>query len=247
MIGGCRGIIRQTAFCEGAAVEHTDSTDRLAEAGEQFNRSEGRKDGAKVASRLSDGLTILRESLYLRIHEDVEKHIGRDSMLSPVSEIKAQRLVITEIEIYQAVESTIGAKQAGYVKRAEDWYLPWLLWFRLGERGQSPEAKDRGNLYLSKGPDERRLAFMDVLAHALPESRKTPLVLFQLLPLAVRIATAIAFGDQVAAQGLRKEQAAILPAVADCRQCRGQVLDSAEQCRTCGNPLWKFQWLTMAD
>jgi hypothetical protein len=228
-------------------VEHTDSTDRLAEAGEQFNRSENRKDGAKVASQLSDGLTILRESLYLRIHEDVERHIGRDSMLSPVSEIKSQRLAITEIEVYQAVESTICAQQAGYVKRAEDWYLPWLMWFRLGQRGQSPEAIERANLYLSKGPDDRRLAFLDVLAHVLPESRKAPLVLFQLMPLAVRIATAIAFGDRSAALGLRKEQAAILPAVADCRQCRGHVLDCTEQCRACGNPLWKFQWLTMAD
>jgi hypothetical protein len=228
-------------------VEHTDSTDRLAEAGEQFNRSENRKDGAAVASRLADGLTILRESLYLRIHEDVERHIGRDSMLSPVSEIKAQRLAITEIEVYQAVESTVCAKQAGYVERAEDWYLPWLMWFRLGQRGQSPEAIERGNLYLSKGPDERRLAFLDVLAHVLPESRKAPLVMFQLMPLAVRIATATAFDDQKAALGLRKEQTAILPAVADCRQCHGHVLDCAEQCRACGNPLWKFQWLTMAD
>jgi hypothetical protein len=224
-------------------VPFVDPTDRLAEAAEQLNRHEKRKDGEQVAARLTAGLTILRESLYLRAHADVEKHIGADSMLSPVSEIKAEQRSIAEIEVYQAVESAMAAKAAGYVKDAEGWYLPWLVWLRLGERGRSPEAVERSTFYLSKGADERRLAFLDGLSRILPESRQAPLVLFHLLPLAVRALTASAFGDRSGAAKLRKEQTAFLPAIADCRQCRGQVLDCAEQCRVCGNPLWKYEWL----
>jgi hypothetical protein len=223
---------------------HTSSMDRLAEAAEQFNRSEGRKDGAAIAERLANGLTILRESLYLRVHEDVERQIGVDSMLSPVSELKTEHQVITEVETCQAVESTIAARDAGYVKRAEEWYLPWLLWFRLGDRGRTPEVVERGKLYLSKSADDRRLAFWDALSHILPESRRAPAVLFQLIPLSVRLLTASAFGDHGNAAAVRKQQMAILPAIGDCRECRGKVLECAEQCRACGNPLWKYEWLT---
>jgi hypothetical protein len=225
-------------------MDLTGSIDRLAEAAEQFNRFEHRKDGAEVAARLASGLTILRESLYLRVHEDVEKHVGMDSMLSPISEIKTEQRSIAEIEVYQAVESAIAAGDAGYVKSSEDWYLPWLLWFRLGERGRAAEAVERGKSYLSKNADDRRLAFLDGLARILPESRQAPLVLFHLVPLSVRVLTACAFGDRGRAVKLRKEQTTFLPAIADCQECRGKVLEWADQCRVCGNPLWKYEWLT---
>jgi hypothetical protein len=225
----------------------TDSIDWLVQAAEEFNRRENRTDGGVVAACLAKGLTILREALYLRVYEDVEKNVGRDSMLAPVSESKTEQQSIEEIEVYQAAESAVIAKRAGYVNQAEDWYLPWLIRFRLGERGRNAEIAERCKLYLSKGPDDRRLAFMDALARVLPESREAPLVLFRLSPFSVQIVTARAFGDRGAASRLRSEQTAILPAIADCRQCRGQVLECTEQCRACGNPLWKYEWLTAVD
>jgi hypothetical protein len=228
-------------------MERTDSINWLDQAAEEFNLHENRTDGAGVAACLSNGLTILRESLYLRVYEDVEKNVGKDSMLAPVSESKAEKQSIEEIEIYQAVESALMVKRAGYVNQAQDWYFPWLARLRLGERGQNAEVLARSKLYILKGPDERRLAFMDALARVLPESREAPLVLFRLAPISVQIATARAFGDRVAASKLRREQTVILPAIADCRQCRAQVLECVEQCRTCGNPLWKYEWLTAVD
>jgi hypothetical protein len=228
-------------------MERTDSINWLDQAAAEFNRRENRTDGAGVAACLSSGLTILREALYLRVYEDVEKNVGKDSMLAPVSESKAEKRSIEEIEIYQAAESAVMAKHAGYVSRAEDWYFPWLARLRLGERGQNAEVLERSKHYLSNGPDARRLAFMDALARVLPESREAPLVLFRLMPFSVQIATARAFGDRIAASKLRREQTVILPAIADCRQCRAQVLECVEQCRACGNPLWKYEWLTAVD
>jgi len=72
-------------------------------------------------------------------------------------------------------------------------------------------------------------------------------VLFRLVPLAVQIVTALAFGDRDAASQLRKQQRTILPAIADCHECRGKVLPCDRQCPTCGNPLWKYQWLVAVD
>ncbi len=226
---------------------NTDSINWLAQAAEQYNRNANRTDGIAVAACLSNGLTILRESLYLRVYEDVEKNVGRDSMLAPVSESKAERQAIEEIELYQSAESALFAKHAGYVNQVDNWYLPWLVRLRLGEQGWNDEFIKRSEIYLSKSPDERRLAFMDALAHVLPESREAPLVLFRLAPLSMQIATARAFGDRGAASKLRLDQIDILPAIADCRQCRAQVLECVEQCRACGNPLWKYEWLTATD
>ena len=103
---------------------------------------------------------------------------------------------------------------------------------------------ERIEAYRSAGRDQRRLAFTDVLANVLHESRKVPLVLFRLLPLSVEIATSLAFGDAQAASDARDRQLTTLPAIRDCSRCRGEVLDNGEQCPQCGNPLWKFDWLT---
>ena len=219
----------------------------LEQAAEQFNRHADRKDGAAIAACLSNGLTILRESLYVRVYEDVEKNVGKDSMLTPVSQSTAERQAIEAIELYQAAESALFAKSAHYLNHTDDWYLPWLVRLRLADHAWREELAERAATYLPKSEDARRLGFMDALAHVLPESREAPLVLFRLAPLSVQIATARAFGDRAAAAKLRGEQITILPAIADCRQCRAQVLECVEQCRACGNPLWKYEWLTAAD
>jgi hypothetical protein len=81
----------------------------------------------------------------------------------------------------------------------------------------------------------------------LREAQRAPLVLFRLFPLSVRIVTAAAFNDGETAQSLHAEQLSILPAIADCSQCHGGLLKPGAKCATCGNPLWKFKWLTAID
>jgi len=49
------------------------------------------------------------------------------------------------------------------------------------------------------------------------------------------------------ASDLRRQQVPIQPAIANCRECRGEVLQCAERCRLCGNPLWKYEWLVAVD
>jgi len=228
-------------------MEHQDSAARLAEAAEEFDRGEHRGNGAQVAACLANGLAILRESLYRRLHHDVETVLGTDSMLTPISDLKSQHQTTEEIEIYQIAESAAAAAQYRYVGQAEPWYLRWLARLRLGQRGLAAEVVERAESYLSAGADDRRLAFMRVLGRVLRESERAPLVLFRLVPLSVHIATAQAFGDHGTAAELRRQQISILPAIADCRQCHGQVLECVEQCPACGNPLWEFPWLTVAD
>ena len=80
-----------------------------------------------------------------------------------------------------------------------------------------------------------------------PESRKTPLVLFRLFPLTVRIVTCASFGDRNRATKIRNQQVSLLSAIIDCSQCRGIVLANGEQCPRGGNPVWNFRWLTATE
>jgi hypothetical protein len=223
-----------------------DFSRRQSEAVEEFNRHERRGDGLRVASSLASGLSVLRDSLYVRMHEDVERIIGRDSMLIPVSELKAQKLTKGETELYQIVESAAAAKEFGYVKSLE-WYVEWLCRLRLAGAETDPARCKRLAEYLADPTDKRRSRFEGALSKVLPESTRTPLVLFLLYPLCVQIATAQAFADHARASRLRQSQVTILPAIPDCRGCHGKVLENGEQCAGCGNPLWKFSWLTTAD
>ena len=228
-------------------MDATDLAERRAGAAEEFNRREHRADGIQVVESLSGGLTTLRDLLYARIHDDVQRRVGIDSMLAPISAEKSERITKMEIELYQIVISALMVKQRRYLSAPDDWYGEWLGQFRLGPLRSDGRVAKRLAYYRSKTPDERRLAFSNVLAAALPESRRAPLVLFRLVPLSVQIATAIAFGNAADARVLRTQQVACLPAILDCHECRGKPLDNAEQCRICGNPLWKFEWLTATD
>jgi hypothetical protein len=224
-----------------------NATDCLAGAAEEFNCSGGRNDGARVADCLSRGLRILRDAFYLRIHQDVERVLGKDSLLMPVSELQALRRTTEEVEAYQIAESAAAVGQSGYLGERADWYLPWLVRLRLGEHSSSSQVLARCLEYASRSDDQRWLAFTDALARILPESRQAPLVLFRLYPLALRIVTADAFDDRETAAALRNRQAATLPAILACRVCHGQILPSDEPCPRCGNPLWKYEWLTTID
>jgi hypothetical protein len=101
----------------------------------------------------------------------------------------------------------------------------------------------RVNYYASQNIEERRLKFVSVLQRTIPQSARAPLVLFRLFPRSVRILAAVAFADPLSAQKLRNEQIGFLPAISDCHECHGQVLDNDEICRCCGNPLWNYTWL----
>jgi hypothetical protein len=72
---------------------------RRGEAGTEFNQLACREDGVRFATSLGDGLASLRDLLYHRLHEDVERLVGRDTMLMPVSEVKTQRATKLEIEL----------------------------------------------------------------------------------------------------------------------------------------------------
>ena len=168
-------------------------------------------------------------------------------MLVPVSEVRTQRATKTEIELFQIAESAWAAEQHRYVRSETDWYVHWLGQLRLGaafaEAGNAGRVAD----YRAKSPDDRRLTLIDVLLKVLPESRREPLVLFRLVPLSVHLTTALAFGDQATAADVRRRQISCLPSIRDCHRCRGAVTDNGELCAVCGNPLWRYEWLTVAD
>ena len=91
------------------------------------------------------------------------------------------------------------------------------------------------------------MAFSNILAAALPEASRAPMILLKLLPLAVQAATAQAFGKSADAMQWRHEQNGNPAGIADCHHCHGILLENGEQCEMCGNPLWTFEWLTSAD
>ena len=211
---------------------------------DQFNRHEGRDDGLQIAGNLATGLRVVRDLFYTRIHADVERVFGRDSMLVPVSEVKSMMQTKREIDTYQVVESAADAGLNKYVSGVDDWFMKWLAGLRLAESAALPEVEKRIAAYKAQETEKRRLAFATVLERTMPEASKAPLIMYQLLPPAVSIVTALAFDDSARAQQLRKKQMGILPVISDCRQCRGGVLEPGMQCPQCGSPFWKYEWLT---
>jgi hypothetical protein len=214
---------------------------------EDFNRRGNRQDGEQVAASLDAGLSVVRDLMYERMHADVERVVGKDSMLIPLSELETQQQAETAIELFQIAESACIVRDADYAGAGDEWYANWLAQMRLRQRAGEPDNARQLAAYLAMHDNDRRLAFSDVLFKVLPESRQAPLVLFRLAPLATRIATADAFGDRKRATEIRKTQKTLLPGISDCRECHGDILDSGEICDVCGNPLWNFEWLTTAD
>ena len=216
---------------------------RRVEAAEELNQHSGRLDGLQVFSSLADGLTYLRDAIYRRVSHDVQCSFGSDSMLAPLSEEKSEKVAKVEIELYQIAVSAVTVEQFRYLADGWEWYVQWLARFRLGRAHAEPKLQQRLTQYLSKSVDGRRLMFTNILSSALPESRNAPLVLFRLAPLAVQIATCLAFNDQPRAMEFRRLQASYLPSIGDCRECGGRLMENGESCVQCGNPLWKFDWL----
>src|SRR5690606_506332 len=88
------GCTHERCFARGpirignTTVSQDRPIEPFAVAAEKFNRQSGRVDGAAVAQSLDAGLNVLRDAFYARVHDDVEKLVGMDSMLMPVSEEK---------------------------------------------------------------------------------------------------------------------------------------------------------------
>jgi hypothetical protein len=219
---------------------------RCSTAAEEFDRHEHRSDGLQVIESLCGGLTLIRDAVYARVHADVERRMGMDSMIFPLSEEKSERTTKLEIEIYQVVVAAGAAQAKGYVSGG-NWFRDWLAELRLGHVEDDSRAARRMSYYFSKSAGDQRLAFGNILATALPEASRAPLVLLRLLPAAVQIAAALSFGRSADAQQWRHEQVEILPSIADCCRCHGKLLENGEQCSMCGNPLWTYEWLTNAD
>ena len=199
----------------------------------------------EVVDSLRSGLTQVRELLTSRLHADVERQFGIDSMVAPMSlshEARQLQHASIEADAYAAVIVDDEVVRGGYVERPEEWFRDWVFQLSLGE-GWEARRNEHALGYQDLADKGRRLRFVSTLQRAVPESVRTPPVLFLLFPLAVRIVAAMAFGDSKRAQQLRSEQVALLPAIADCHECRGQVLGNDERCRNCGNPIWTFAWL----
>ena len=220
---------------------------RYAEAAREFDRHEQREDGSELVSALSDGLSTLKELAFRRMHFDVEELVGLDSMLMPLSPVKSERQAKTEIELFQIAESAMAAREHGFLKDNHDWFAGWLTRLRFGDDAGSKTCRRRLSDYADQSADDRRLKFGDILAAVFPESRRAPLVLFRLFPLAIHVATALAFGDHLAASELRSRQLFYLPVIEDCHDCHGRLLANIDKCPHCENPLWNYRWLTSAD
>jgi hypothetical protein len=227
-------------------MDTQDILNRCSAAAEEFNQHEHRSDGLRIIESISGGLTLIRDAVYSRVHADVERRVGMDSLIFPLSEEKSERTTKLEIEIYQIVVAAGTAGAHGYVTDGA-WFRQWLAELRVGHLDANSRAARRMTYYAEKSPKDQRLAFGNVLATALPEASRSPLILLRLVPPAVQIATALAFGKSADALISRREQSDILPSILDCDRCHGKLLENGEQCVMCGNPLWTYEWLTSSD
>jgi hypothetical protein len=227
-------------------METTECLARRTAAADQFCEHEDRKDGTDVTHSLSYGLTTLRSLFFKRIHDDVERKFGVDSMMIPVSLIKGETKAKAEIEIFQIAEVTAFVQVENLVTDA-DWFQTWLGHLRIGDGYQNEYVQHRLTKYRQLSNDKRRLKFSTVLERSYHEASRAPLVLYRLFPLAVGIVTAMAFDRHLKATELRSQQTNWLPAIMDCHECHGRVHENGERCQLCGNPVWTYKWLTTAD
>lgn len=220
--------------------------ERHQRAAEDFNEIQHSDRGAPLVESISAGLNLVRELSFLRIHNDVERYFGLDSMSVPLSLGDSEREAKVEIDVWQVIEGAIYAHSQGYVDDL-DWMRKWLGTLRLGRIMENDSVQRRAEQYMELNDEDRRRHFAQRLEHVYQEASRAPLVLYQLWPQSIRIVTAIAFGNVDDANKLRKDQAFWLPGIMDCPKCRGAVLDNGEWCGECENPIWNYKWLMSAD
>jgi hypothetical protein len=219
---------------------------RHARAAELLRQVAGSQNSEQIVESLSVGLNTIRDLLFQRIHNDVELHFGMDSMKIPLSLDQSEYNAKAEIDIWQIVEACRFAVQSGYVPDVA-WMQNWLGELRLGGSFTNGPVQQRIAEYLERDESEQRRHFAIALEKVYPEAYKSPLVLHQLMPHAVRIVVSVAFGATEEATRQRDHQTFLLPGIRDCQACRGEVLDNGETCVDCGNPIWNYKWLLAAE
>ena len=200
----------------------------------------------QIVTRLDDGLSLLRNLFYTRLEADVEQDFGRDSMLMPLSHAVTEHNVKGEIESYMVAEVLEEMALLGDFPRPAA-NRQWLTALRFDGRQDHAALQERAEHYVLLDGRTRQLQFSDKLEELLPQARHSPLVLYQLFPLAVKGAAALAFGDHLRGGEIRNKQASLLPAITYCRRCHGRLMEVDESCRECGNPIWTIRWMTQAD
>jgi hypothetical protein len=215
----------------------------LAEAAAELAEHGHSHNSIQVVARLADGLSLLRELFFARMHGDEEKLFTHDSMFLGSSSLKKEADANIEIEIYEIVEAAAAAR-AGQFTSDDHWFRQWLARLRLGIMADRPAVAERFAIYEGESTEARPGTFSSLLLQLLPESDHAPLVMYRLFPLAVVAATAIAFGDLSRAAEARRQQISWLSCIADCPICRGRLLENGEKCAQCGNPFWHYEWLT---
>jgi hypothetical protein len=202
-----------------------------------------------MVGSLWNGLVTLQKLLLTRLHIDFAAEFGVDSSLAPATAgeaIREMRHAAEAIETYSLVLVIDEVARRGYAKANVNWFRDWLLQLRFGDE-VVPTLVERMRSYDKLSDGQRRRLFASSLEQALPEARQAPLIIYRLFPRAVRIATALAFGDALRAREIRKEQISYLPAIGDCHHCHGLPLENGETCVECGNPLWKIKWLNATE
>jgi len=219
---------------------------RREAAVEKFSALSQRPDAPQIVARFDDGLTLLRNLLYTRLEADVERDYGRDSMLMPLSHAVTEHNVKGDIEAFMVAEVMDELAETAVLPRPGE-NRKWLLELRFAARQDRPALEARADHYLLLESRNRQLEFSDMLEAQLRPARLAPLVLYQLFPLAIRVAAALAFGDHLRGGEIRNRQVSLLPAITYCRRCHGRLMEVDETCRECGNPVWTIRWMTQAD
>ncbi|WP_182870697.1 hypothetical protein [Stieleria mannarensis] len=224
----------------------THHSSRHSQAAAVLDQVFGPGQGIGIVESLSVGLNTVRDLVFHRIHLDVERYFGMDSMSIPISLDQSEYNAKAEIDIWQIIEAAEFAGSAG-LNADPIWIRNWLGELRLGGSFANGPISQRVNEYAQQDDDSRRRYFASCLERVYPEARKCPLVLYQLMPSAVRIVVAVAFGATAQAAKQRDHQAFLLPGISDCASCKGGVLDNGETCVDCGNPIWNYNWLLADD
>jgi hypothetical protein len=227
------------------------SQERQQIASETFDAHEDRRDGTVVVSKIHQGFSLLAKLAYSRVHGDVEKHLGVDSLYDPLSIAKSESRAKAEILAFAVGEAAHFAGERAYVRSGDQWCESWLAALLLDDKDVGGADVGGGiarrlESYRDKSPDDRRRAFSLVLERAFPEAIRAPLVIYRLMPSAGRLAIAQAFDRADHAQAQRDRQVVILPNILDCGTCHGAVLPVGQACAACGNPFWKYELLTAA-
>jgi hypothetical protein len=223
--------------------------DRLEHAQVELSEHVGEMIKPYTANNLWSGLTTLRELLLNRLHSDIEVEFGIDSSVAPATAgamVREMGQAAEEIEAYSLVLVIDEVTRSGYARSEIDWFRNWLLRLRWGDE-MNLATLARMQSYEKHNDGERRRMFASYLEQAIPEATKTPLIIYRLFPRAVRIVTALAFGDTLRAREIRGEQISYLPVIGDCHHCHGLPLENGETCVACGNPLWKIKWLSATE